>query len=519
MFKKAAADFDEGGAKGLLLNHLGTDSHGRVVFDSSDDLDSTEWDVGTMRTLSTTDGFHFSTSIQDQNPPCSDEEQSMGPGIGVDLVVLGSKFFPDLAMLDNMDVCPSLKLLDLEHPLGLLHIPSVTAPEEHGSDAIAMTSYDKSGYFLDDDDGFDEDGEVLQADAAITADTRFGEGGEEWAKRAVFEPSGIMDHDAGTGGKDMGGKVSGLFPQAQTNGLTNDPFQVSIQRDQSFGNYEDILSYFDHALKKNWAGPEHWRIRRVKDTTTRTLPACSKRKEKEPFVVDFSSSLDPLVAGNLFNLAISNSTISLPKTQWRSRSRNLLPDDKHFSSQQLRRLFLKPTARIGIKHSMLDGHRSHPSKRKGSNIAGVDLDEECWARQEHLTKSGSLDNDAASGRYDADFFQDDALPFGGDPSISDEDDNYKDACEGHAPEGTDSAGTLRNGQQGDPASSESYNHVNLETQFVAQNKRLRPEYVQYAKVAKKVDVRRLKEELWKGITLREVRDLVGYCRCSLVNYF
>src|SRR5438552_14871066 len=37
LFKKATADFDEGGAKGLLLNHLSIDAEGRIVFDSSDD--------------------------------------------------------------------------------------------------------------------------------------------------------------------------------------------------------------------------------------------------------------------------------------------------------------------------------------------------------------------------------------------------------------------------------------------------------------------------------------------------
>jgi condensin complex subunit 2 len=37
LFKKASADFDEGGAKGLLLNHLAIDGKGRIVFDSSDD--------------------------------------------------------------------------------------------------------------------------------------------------------------------------------------------------------------------------------------------------------------------------------------------------------------------------------------------------------------------------------------------------------------------------------------------------------------------------------------------------
>jgi condensin complex subunit 2 len=36
LFKKTSADFDEGGAAGLLMNHLGSDSNMRVVFDAGD---------------------------------------------------------------------------------------------------------------------------------------------------------------------------------------------------------------------------------------------------------------------------------------------------------------------------------------------------------------------------------------------------------------------------------------------------------------------------------------------------
>ena len=36
LFKKTSADFDEGGAKGLLLNHLSLDGEGQIVFDAGD---------------------------------------------------------------------------------------------------------------------------------------------------------------------------------------------------------------------------------------------------------------------------------------------------------------------------------------------------------------------------------------------------------------------------------------------------------------------------------------------------
>jgi condensin complex subunit 2 len=36
LFKKTSADFDEGGARGLLLNHLSIDRHCKIIFDASD---------------------------------------------------------------------------------------------------------------------------------------------------------------------------------------------------------------------------------------------------------------------------------------------------------------------------------------------------------------------------------------------------------------------------------------------------------------------------------------------------
>lgn len=38
LFQKTAADFDEGGAKGLLLAHLDISSTGKIIFDASDNM-------------------------------------------------------------------------------------------------------------------------------------------------------------------------------------------------------------------------------------------------------------------------------------------------------------------------------------------------------------------------------------------------------------------------------------------------------------------------------------------------
>jgi condensin complex subunit 2 len=42
LFKKTSADFDEGGARGLLLNHLNISASGQIIFDSGDVLLTTE---------------------------------------------------------------------------------------------------------------------------------------------------------------------------------------------------------------------------------------------------------------------------------------------------------------------------------------------------------------------------------------------------------------------------------------------------------------------------------------------
>lgn len=44
LFKKTSADFDEGGARGLLLNHLNVDAEGKIIFDAGDARDEGDED-------------------------------------------------------------------------------------------------------------------------------------------------------------------------------------------------------------------------------------------------------------------------------------------------------------------------------------------------------------------------------------------------------------------------------------------------------------------------------------------
>jgi condensin complex subunit 2 len=454
LFKKASADFDEGGAKGLLLNHLAIDGEGRIVFDSSDDAnDATAEDTRT--TPAPDDALMPHDYAQPPN------------AIDVDISGLAAKYLPDLSQLDQQDVCPSMKTFDLGDVNGSMDLPFLKAADncsnQHGAEDEEENGGNRSGLFLDDDNpmGFDDDDDVNMGGFDLPPETGFGEGGEIWAREAIQNPQARV-HTMDLDGNENTDSADAQYGVSMMHG-----------RDQE---QENILSYFDQALKKSWAGPEHWRISRVKHSA-KAAPA-TRRKERAPFEIDFSAPMSQTLADVLYTPATSNSTISLPKAQWKSRSRNLLPDDKHFNSKRLLRLFLKPKARMGSRK----GRRAHAQSGDPTRV-----DEAYWADQ-----GQEGEGDYIQANYDADFFQDDGLPMPGGPI--DDEDVFADARDHFspppdAPEATIPLDDMLPSSQTDPFGA----------QLVTQSRRFRPEYVQYARVAKKVDVKRLKDELWKGI--------------------
>lgn len=506
LFKKASADFDEGGAKGLLLNHLMIDSKGRIVFDSSDDsVDPSEIKKKRKR------GDDEEADLDEDDESGDDTESTIHlaqdaeeeEDVEIDLTNLGARFFPDLSHLDGLDVCPSLKTFDLGDPSGSLDIPFLRAPEdwrqEQEKEAAERGLGNKSGMEIDDDNllGFD-DGEGL-GDFSIGGDVAFGEGGEAWAKEAALEPQ-MRVFDAGLGDDGAEGEGDDMM---DTSG--NDDFNVSMMHAQKPDKmHEDILAYFDQALQKNWSSAEHWRIRKIKDVNK---PAQTKqRKEKEPFEIDFASPLDSALADVLYTQASSNTTISLPKKDWKSKTRNLLPDDKHFNSKQLLSLFLKPKARMGRRRGF--GRRGGFGNADAhQNVPDGEMNEAFWAAQKAPMQSieGNDDNVLPQGDYDANFFQDDGLPFAGGLDDDDDLDEFADARDHFSP-GADPGAMETIGATGAFNGLTVTNPADLAfgTMLVTQNRRVRPEYVNYARVAKKVDIRKLKEEMWKGMDIEKL---------------
>ena len=524
LFKKASADFDEGGAKGLLLNHLSIDSEGRIVFDSSDDAGDAAPSGDTTKTQVTEDGDdELSTPVKKTSvtQTTSNENQE------VDIDALATKFFPDLSILDSQDICPSMKSFALGDPNSDLHMPFLKPPEDWRDAnkdktlniSAGLNLGDQTGIFLDGTDaaGFDDDDDGgLLGGFDLPPNTGFGEGGEAWAKEAALEPMlrvSRSDDDGTAGDGAQDGIAVGDFDPANP---TGDEYAVSLNHREG-NEHENILSYFDNALKSRragWAGHEHWRIRKIKAATASAEnPApVRQRKEKEPFEIDFMAPMSQSTAEMVYTIASANSAISLPKAQWKTKGRNLLPDDRHFSSRSLLSLFLKPKARLGRRNNVT----GLPARDGADRSVGEDkerfeeMDEAYWARRKE-DEDGERNGDEArrEGDYDANFFADDdaGLPFvGGIPDDDDNDDEnaaagFTDAREmlSPPPSSTEVLASAADSQA--PPSQTEMLPGSFGSQLVTQGgRRLRPEYVNYARVAKKVDVRRLKENMWRGMS-------------------
>ena len=82
LFRKTSADFDEGGARGLLLNHLGISSHGRIIFDAGD------------------------VAIEENEEDMVVIDNDYDP---LDLDKLRTRFESSLHKLDEMEICWPLK--------------------------------------------------------------------------------------------------------------------------------------------------------------------------------------------------------------------------------------------------------------------------------------------------------------------------------------------------------------------------------------------------------------------------
>ncbi|KAK9326129.1 condensin complex subunit 2/barren [Lipomyces orientalis] len=485
LFKKASADFDEGGAKGLLFNHLSIDNSGRVVFDTSEDAKVNQLDAADA-TLN-------------------------GPTKQLDLDPLRERYFSDiLDDLDNKFISPSLK--DFEFPADPnavpLDIPFLRSFDD-GISAIGPSNLHDDNGFNDDSVNYpvDEYDPPLDGDDIPKVKEEFGNGGDLWLSNIKFGAE-VPQFDDGFGNGIDGDNAD---EKGYETGDNLGSYVLQFVQNQSGENENDIFAYFDDSIKKNWTGLQHWRIQKAKKDAEGTKKPQQPRqsRKKEEFIIDFLNDDEEVDEDALFEQGNPSSSL-LPKSQWRSETRNLLEEEVIFNSKKLLRLFLKPRVQL---HFFKAGERRSSSgadEPLGSNMAGNRIDTYVHNPEDDFGPQ-SLDDDSPPQTYDANFFNDDGF----DPGHADVDRSFVDAVERLdeysteiSPLADDNAGS--NTMTPDDATVNNEGNLTTiirreeaqeEFEFGSQlvlngGRKFKTDYVNYARVAKKVDVKKLKDNLW-----------------------
>ncbi|CAG8511837.1 12144_t:CDS:10 [Rhizophagus irregularis] len=314
LFKKTSADFDEGGAQGLLLNHLSVDTDGKIIFDSSDAI------------------------------PDEDNDNR----------------------IDTEDNEPKIEIFKLRC------------------------------------DNLDTNNDVSE----------------------VFDEENIN-------------------PNVR---LTEKDYVMAM-----ISNENELFSYFDSAFLRNWAGPEHWKLKKVNKRPTEMEGGTREKKKKEPVSINFidSEDLDERII-----FSSGGSIINAPKLAERVSHSHLLPEDMHFSSKNLLNLFLKP-------QFMLNSKRRYEAQLDDRNF---------WADKTNYS------NDPVETS-----FPDFTNYMGGDTFYNDE---YDDQ--------------LEEGEFGD--------------NLVAQTKRNKPEFIKYAKTAKRIDPQENEMRLSKRLSIENKSKELKFTR-------
>ncbi|KAI9318678.1 condensin complex subunit 2/barren [Dichotomocladium elegans] len=541
LFKKTSADFDEGGARGLLLNHLHLDRECKIIFDASDasnaetnvdkediaeipqgndddgnDVDDdndnnnetqeeerdhlvdTEADEQSLKDNADQEIHGDQDVLMDDAEPETPTGKPIAEPMDIDMaeeqsdvtiakpteetrkesVVEISRLkarLPPFEVLKDLQICPSLQGYNFFSKTDVT-IPNLEEQDDTNDDMQNLPEKTNDEPTLNVNQDFDDD---LGMDFFDYDDNDGGDAPD------VAENNFMENDDEANENED-------------DNGASSDRPAVDEQaflKAMITGDGDDLFSYFDNTFAKNWAGPEHWKLRRpVSNARPNETPdnengedaEKSRKKAKPAFQIDFINGEDADEDEIFATDKRVRVTMSATKESAVENNTHLLPDDMHFSSKQLLRLFLKPKAVMRSRKKATQKEDTPeittPLPANENDAAYDDFefepDTQFWAdqkpgesqlveEQENIDAS-AVDQTQLSMYDDTSFYQDSYYDGLDDPDAS---------------------------QYGDPLITSH------------RLKKTKPLYVNYAKTAKRVDVKKLKDNLWKVMTKSKVRTM------------
>ncbi|KAJ3232468.1 hypothetical protein HDU78_007022 [Chytriomyces hyalinus] len=441
LFKKTSADFDEGTASGLLLSHLNMTNEGMIIFDASDDVT-------------------VSKQMADIAEISCESKQQL-----VDISKLKEKFMYDMSGIRSLDICPSLKSFDFSS--GNNEMPKFDFDDLMNSQVPLDAPIHEADYEIHENDLISTGG---------TGRTDFVDG---------FDDDQFQDDDDGDNGSihhddDHYGE-SGQFQARDGHGGlvgATGKSTLGFGMDTMDGdNAENPFSYFDSRMVRRWAGPEHWKpkpIIKAKDSTA------APRKKREPMKIDFFNVSEKQI------FAASTVSTVLPKYNDKSKLKNILPNDEHFSATDFLKLFLKPSTKIVFRKKNGGGSDG------ASQLQENPVDPAFWSQHQNDDVSFSQEPTGenlhdGNNNYDENDFG----------NIHDMDDDDGDDFPTQPELDADANG---------PHGSNALDGASLEygDLLVAAPKKIKANFIHFAKTQKKVDIKRLKENLWSNLI-----DLTG----------
>ncbi|KAH3684776.1 hypothetical protein WICPIJ_004240 [Wickerhamomyces pijperi] len=511
LIKKSIAEFDEGGTKSLLLNMLNINNAMKLALDTTDtaevvDLgcedDDTRGDATVKypdiltdlseepnvlplhEDLDSTDQFAEPITPEQRDYPVDaqdqrDEEQSTTP-LDPDHTlteeqmtdyIIGNigklaDMFSTIIRQSTLESCSSLKelkdvidnkraaddLLKELESMDVYHIPSTPSN-------MQVIYDDKPQDFSFGGDNFDYYDTPDQEEEDLANTSKF---------NSIF-----FDDDMDDEIDNFGISMRMLFNQEKSFIDAREATMIEQQEnDEKTGAItnipdDNLLAYFDNNQKHNWAGPEHWKIQKVKksfnyqplnqenneeiqdpEELDENGNVIEKDKvEKAKFTIDFMSDLD-IPAREKFMLKDRPQILRV--ADMTSKTHHVLPDDKNFTTKNFIKLFIKDQ----VIHSRFN------SAARNDDIIGASI----FADSIHMTNHDSTEIN------NADFFNDHS-----------DNDGYDDYDVGYGD--YDAYGNLQQTQSAPSVSASQKN-----------------EPLAFSRVAKRVDVRLLKDNLWNTLS-------------------
>lgn len=493
LFKKALADFDEGGAKSLLLNTLSIDQGARIVFDATTNqrkkrerncnLQEQEGSViSTQESMAADEEIENSlaheTNEHLESSVC--ETPSSGPSTNKEgsviledeILALGIELI-SFDEINSADICPSMPQL------------KSVVEDIHKAKSFIDDVNSKFDNFLTDQDLQDAIPENLN-DNDYDYEVPNGDDGEN-----------------GDDNEEMNNSRTSNLSVAEEDKSTIDIIGDIMD--------QDLMAYFDESLKKNWRGREHWKVRNFKkkimnsnsnenapsELITETAVSSNEsngkaKKQKKDSTVDFYD-LDDSVEDAAFSQK-KRVNIEMPQKLRHDPGHYLLPDDYQFSTDKITKLFIKPNQKMSFfshrKRHTLDRQpgslKFDDSEIKETSHIPEIADENFWAENYQLKEQEETDPNAAK---ENNVIRESALenPFEDEGGIDFNQAFEDDDLGGYDEEEGDNE---LNATQATGTTGPSQNLLKQETK------------ISYSRVSKKVDVKRLKNNVWKSIIKR-----------------